>query len=148
MGKKLPISFHRFNCILYIAYHSRWKTFAVSRLPSFPEKTFMVTSFYKLLYSLAKIHQKFLLLWSNPWKTRKIFTANNKQYMVFLHGCILYHIRQNFQVGKFLWLWTKLSFMKTFCGSMDTLHWYCQLTRPYAAVWINSDRNSYYIAIA
>ena len=69
-----------YKSLLYIAYYPWWKTLAVPRLYLHSWKTFIVTSFYKFSwYSRTK---KLSQLQSNPWKPRKCFTANNRQYTV------------------------------------------------------------------
>ena len=52
-------------------------------LPSFHKKRLRLPAFTSFhCIHMQKLAQKLLQLWSNPWKTWKYFTMNNKQYAV------------------------------------------------------------------
>ena len=71
------------HSVPYIAYYLRSKTFAVLCLNLHSQKTFAVTSFYKLSqYSHAKIRQKTFAVVKQSAKNMRVFITNNKQYMV------------------------------------------------------------------
>ena len=60
----------------HITYYLWWKTFAVSHLYLNSQKTFTVTSFYKLsiVFTYMNLTKKLLLLQNNLQKNIKVFT--------------------------------------------------------------------------
>ena len=109
-------NYRKFRTEKLWAYHIlpiiHGKNFCCSTsLPSLPKKRLRLPAFIasrvhnnrgcNASWTLDRIHvQKFTKklswLWSNPWKTWKFFTANNKQYMVITTTIMFTPLKQSY----------------------------------------------------